>query len=57
MVARYFQKKVGIPPERLAPTGFCEYRPVASNSTEEGRAQNHGIEMVLAPLCPDPKVE
>jgi chemotaxis protein MotB len=52
VVARYFQEKVGIPPQKLAPTGFAEYRPVASNSTPEGRAQNRRIEIILAPLPP-----
>ena len=52
VVARYFQEKVGIPPQQLAPTGFAEYRPVASNDTPEGRAQNRRIEIILAPLPP-----
>ncbi len=52
VVGRYFQEKVGIPPQKLAPTGFAEYRPVASNTTTEGRAQNRRIEIILAPLPP-----
>lgn len=52
VVARYFQEQVGIPPQQLAPTGFAEYRPVASNDTPEGRAQNRRIEIILAPLPP-----
>lgn len=57
VVARYFQEKVGIPPQKLAPTGFAEYRPVASNSTPEGRAQNRRIEIILAPLPPAPPMQ
>ncbi len=52
VVARFFQDKVGIPPQRLAPGGFAEYRPVAPNTTPEGKAQNRRIEIILAPLPP-----
>ena len=52
VVARFFQDKVGIPPQRLAPSGFAEYRPVAPNTTPEGKAQNRRIEIILAPLPP-----
>ncbi len=52
VVARFFQEKVGIPPQRLAPSGFAEYRPVAPNTTPEGKAQNRRIEIILAPLPP-----
>ncbi len=52
VVARYFQEKVRIPPERLAAAGFAEYRPVAPNTTAEGRAQNRRIEIILAPMPP-----
>jgi chemotaxis protein MotB len=50
VVARYFLDKVDIPPEKLAPTGYGQYRPVASNDTLEERAQNRRIEIILAPL-------
>jgi chemotaxis protein MotB len=35
------------PPQRLAAAGFGEYRPVADNTTEAGRAQNRRIELKL----------
>lgn len=50
VVARYFQDKVGIAAERLAAAGFAEYRPVAPNTTPEGKAQNRRIEIILAPI-------
>ena len=52
VVARYFQEKVGITPEKLAASGFAEYRPVASNDSPEGKAQNRRIEIILAPIPP-----
>jgi chemotaxis protein MotB len=47
-VARYLQDK-GIDPKLLSAAGYFEYRPVASNDTEEGRATNRRIEIALIP--------
>jgi chemotaxis protein MotB len=47
-VAKYLQKQ-GIDPNILSATAFGEYKPVASNDTKEGRAQNRRIEIVLLP--------
>ncbi|MGA1823372.1 MAG: flagellar motor protein MotB [bacterium] len=47
-VAKYLQDQ-GIDPSNLSPVAFGEYKPVASNETEEGRAQNRRIEIVLVP--------
>jgi chemotaxis protein MotB len=46
-VVRFMQDELGFPPERLAATGFGEYRPVAAGDTEEARAQNRRIELKL----------
>jgi chemotaxis protein MotB len=48
-VARYLQENIGIDPTLLSATGYGEYHPVASNETEEGRAKNRRIEIVLVP--------
>jgi chemotaxis protein MotB len=48
-VARYFQEKGGIDPRRLSIRGYSYYRPVAQNTTEEGRRQNRRIEIILGP--------
>lgn len=48
-VVRYLQEK-GIDPRLLSATGYAEYRPVSPNDTEEGRAKNRRIEIVLVPL-------
>jgi chemotaxis protein MotB len=49
-VVRFLKEKVGIAGERLSACGFGEYRPVADDATEEGRAQNRRIQIVLVPL-------
>ena len=45
-VVRYLQE-VGIPPERMVPSGRAEYDPVAPNDTPEGRQKNRRIEIML----------
>lgn len=49
-VARFLQERVGISAEKISAAGYSQFRPVASNDTEEGRRQNRRIEIVLAPL-------
>lgn len=46
-VARFLQEIAGIKPERLSVRGYSFYRPVAPNTTEEGRRQNRRIEIIL----------
>jgi chemotaxis protein MotB len=41
--------KQGIDPNRLILAGYGEYRPLASNETDEGRARNRRVEIVFAP--------
>lgn len=48
-VVRFLQEKAGIEPERLQAVGMSEYKPVASNQTPAGRAQNRRIEIALMP--------
>ena len=40
----------GIPKDRLVAVSFGETRPIASNETKEGRAQNRRIEIRLRPI-------
>jgi chemotaxis protein MotB len=47
-VARLLQQE-GIDPTILSTAAFGEYHPVADNGTEEGRARNRRIEIILVP--------
>jgi chemotaxis protein MotB len=42
-----FMTTRGIGPSRLSATGFAELRPIAANSTEQGRTRNRRVEIVL----------
>lgn len=44
-IVRFFIDN-GIPPDQLSAEGFSEYRPIADNSTVEGRAKNRRVEIV-----------
>ncbi len=46
---QYLQTEAGIDPMRLAAVGHSEYHPIASNDSEEGRAQNRRITLVIMP--------
>ena len=48
-VGQYLARQ-GIDPRRLNMQGFGESRPVASNATEAGRAQNRRVEIAISPL-------
>ena len=45
-VLRFFIDE-GIDPTRMSATGYSDLFPIASNETEEGRAQNRRVEFVL----------
>ncbi|MCX7641845.1 MAG: flagellar motor protein MotB [Elusimicrobiales bacterium] len=42
-----FMEKSGIDPKRLSGIGYGEWRPIADNSTPDGRARNRRIEITL----------
>jgi chemotaxis protein MotB len=48
-VARYLHEHAGLDPMKLLAEGYGEFRPVKSNSTEEGRAANRRIALVIDP--------
>ena len=48
-VVKALTQKYGIEGKRLAPYGVGPYAPVAANLSEEGRAKNRRVELVIAP--------
>ncbi len=47
-VLNYFTEVKGIPPERFAIVGYGEYKPIAPNDTEENKARNRRIEIIIS---------
>ena len=37
----------GMPPERTSIAGYAEYRPIADNTTDDGRRQNRRVDIVV----------
>lgn len=48
-----FMSQNGMDPKRLSAAGYADEMPVADNSTEQGRAQNRRIEIVVVPNIED----
>jgi outer membrane protein OmpA-like peptidoglycan-associated protein len=51
-VSSYLSSR-GVQSARLATRGFGESQPVASNTTEDGRAQNRRVEIRIVPVTQD----
>lgn len=49
-IVRYLHSKGKIGYNNLNPLGFSQYRPIADNSSEEGRTKNRRIELLLEPI-------
>lgn len=43
----HFFSRIGVPPDRLAAVGYGEHRPLADNTSEEGRAANRRVTLVI----------
>ncbi|GAB5046059.1 OmpA/MotB family protein [Thermodesulfovibrio sp. TK110] len=43
----HFLLQKGLNPDRFIIAGYGEYRPVASNDTEEGRSKNRRVELII----------
>lgn len=46
-IVKYLASK-GVAPERLSAVGYGEYQPVVSNDTDQGRAQNRRVAIMIA---------
>lgn len=56
-VVRYLIEKVGVDRRLISAAGFAENKPVATNDTQEGKALNRRIDIVLLPLDADSVLE
>jgi flagellar motor protein MotB len=48
-VLRYLIEQTGMNPTDFSAMGYADTRPVVANDSEEGRAQNRRVEIVLYP--------
>jgi peptidoglycan-associated lipoprotein len=46
-VMNYMNKELGVPIHRMNVTSYGEYKPIADNSTREGRAANRRVALVV----------
>lgn len=46
-VLRYFVEEMGLDPFRISAAGYGEYHPIATNTTDEGRAQNRRVDIII----------
>lgn len=46
-VVKYFIETKGLDPTRLSATGYGEYRPLVDNSTEQNRAINRRVDILI----------
>ena len=47
---RSLAENAGVDPRRLGAVGYGEFRPVADNTTAEGRARNRRVEIKIVPV-------
>jgi len=43
----YYLMGKGVPPEKISIVGHSEYKPIAPNDTEENRAKNRRVDIVV----------
>ena len=46
-VVNFLISRVGIKPIKLSATGYGEFRPIVANTTEQGRAKNRRVDIVV----------
>ncbi len=52
-VLRYLSDRHGVSQDRLSAAGYADRRPMASNETSGGRAQNRRVDIAVVALFPD----
>ena len=46
---RYLQEHANVEATRLSATGYAHYHPIDTNDTQEGKARNRRIEIIVMP--------
>jgi chemotaxis protein MotB len=54
---RLFITRYGLPATRLSAGGYAEFHPVATNQTNEGRAQNRRVDIIVLASAPGEAAE
>jgi chemotaxis protein MotB len=49
-VLRYIVANSSIPEDRMTVAGYGPYHPIGDNTTDEGRARNRRVEIVVKPM-------
>jgi chemotaxis protein MotB len=44
---KYLLKNFEVDPNKISATGYAEFRPIADNATQEGRAKNRRVDLVM----------
>ena len=53
-VARYLIDEVGMDPNQFVVSGYSSYRPIEPNTTNENRAKNRRVEIIISKRLPEP---
>jgi outer membrane protein OmpA-like peptidoglycan-associated protein len=53
-VVAYMVETMRVPPTRITSTGYGDTRPIANNTTAEGRARNRRIDLLITPSLDEP---
>jgi len=56
-VYHYLVNVGGLDPAKITTMGYGEFRPVATNDTDAGRAKNRRVEIVILPQYPKKSIE
>ena len=48
-VSAYLSGELGVPAFRMSAVGYGETQPIANNDTEQGRARNRRIDIIIEP--------
>lgn len=53
VVARFLIEEMQVPARQVSATGYADYQPVGPNNTEQGRAANRRVELIITRDAPD----